>query len=438
MNSETQRIVVVGGGFGGLRVVRGLGRAPAQITLIDRRNFHLFQPLSYQVATGALAPGDITYPLRALFDRQPNVRVVLGEVAGIDVAQRLVRLSRDAAGSHPDPIAYDKLVVASGSAYSYFGHDEWAEIAHEVKSLESALMVRSRLLSAFERAELERDSERRRAAMTFVVVGGGPTGVEIAGQISELARDTLRRDFRNIDPRDARILLLEGEDRLLTSFPTSLSASAQRSLVSLGVTPMLGQLVVDIQEGTVTVKGSDGATQTIRTDTVVWAAGVKASELASDLAQQIGAQTDRAGRLDVTPDLTLPGHPEISALGDMVRVGDTVYPGVAPVAIQQGNYVAHRIMAELAGRPHAPFRYHDKGNLATIGRARAVADFGHGKLKVSGLIAWLLWVGVHLWYLIGFQNRAVVFLRWIFSFITRGRGSRIISAQSLSPRAGSD
>ena len=438
MNSETQRIVVVGGGFGGLRVVRGLSRAPAQITLIDRRNFHLFQPLSYQVATGALAPGDITYPLRALFDRQPNARVVLGEVAGIDVQQRLVRLSSDATGTHPDPIPYDKLVVASGSTYSYFGHDEWAAIAHEVKSLESALMVRSRLLSAFERAELERDSDRRRAAMTFVVVGGGPTGVEIAGQIGELARDTLRRDFRNIDPRDARILLLEGEDRLLTTFPTSLSASAQRSLVSLGVTPMLGQLVVDVQEGTVTVKGSDGATQTIPTDTVVWAAGVKASELATDLAQQIGVQTDRAGRLDVQPDLTLAGHPEISALGDMIRVGETVYPGVAPVAIQQGNYVAHRILAELAGQPHRAFRYRDKGNLATIGRARAVADFGHGKLKVSGVLAWLLWVGVHLWYLIGFQNRAVVFLRWIFSFLTRGRGSRIISAQSLSPRDRSD
>jgi NADH dehydrogenase len=428
MTATTPRIVVVGGGFGGLRVVRGLARAPVQITLIDRRNFHLFQPLSYQVATGALAPGDITYPLRGLFAGQDNVSVVLGEVARVDVERRLVHLSFDATGTDPEPIAYDRLIVACGSSYSYFGHDEWAGVAHEVKSLESALKVRSSLLSAFEAAELTHDDAQRRAAMTFVVVGGGPTGVEIAGQIGELARDTLKRDFRHIDPRDARILLVEGEERLLTAFPASLSARAEEALSALGVTTVLGRLVVDIADHVVTLKARDGTTETIEAETVVWAAGVRASGLGSALAAQVGASTDHAGRLDVGPDLTLPGHPEITALGDMVRVGEKVYPGVAPVAIQQGTYVAKRIRDELAGQPHKPFRYRDKGNLATIGRGRAVADFGNGKLKVWGLPAWLLWVGVHLWYLVGFENRAVVFLRWAISFVTRGRGSRIISA----------
>ncbi|MEA2168921.1 MAG: hypothetical protein QOF76_2221 [Solirubrobacteraceae bacterium] len=427
MSSSPHRVVVIGGGFGGLRVVHGLRKADVEITLIDRRNFHLFQPLSYQVATGALAPGDVTYPLRALFSDEHNVRVVLGDVEGFDVEQRLVLLASDAQGDHPDPIPYDTLVVAAGSAYSYFGHDDWAAVAGEVKSLESALAVRTKLLSAFERAELTRDGDEQRAAMTFVVVGGGPTGVEIAGQIGELARDTLKHDFRTIDSRDARILLVEGEDRLLGAFPKSLSKKAEKSLSALGVTTLLGKMVVDIKADSVTLKSKDGAAETIATDTVVWAAGVKASDLAGKLAEQIGSETDRAGHLTVEPDLTLPGHPEITALGDMVKVGDTLYPGVAPVAIQQGHYVAKRIRADLEGRESKPFKYLNKGNLATIGRGRAIADFGNGKLKVNGPLAWLLWVFIHLWYLVGFQNRAVVFTRWMFSYLTAGRGSRIIS-----------
>jgi NADH dehydrogenase len=429
MSTTPHRIVVIGGGFGGLRVVHGLRKTNVEITLVDRRNFHLFQPLSYQVATGALAPGDVTYPLRALFNDERNVRVVLGDVKDFDVEQRQVILASDAESDHPEPIPYDTLVVATGSAYSYFGNDQWAEIAGEVKSLESALAVRSRLLGAFERAELEHDPEKRKAAMTFVVVGGGPTGVEIAGQIGELARDTLKHDFRNIDSRDARILLVEGVDRILTAFPASLSRKAEKSLSALGVQTVLGKMVVDIQSDSVTLKGKDSQTETIGTHTVVWAAGVRASSLAARLAEQIGAETDRAGHLTVEPDLSLPGHPEIFALGDMVKVGDTLLPGVAPVAIQQGHYVAKRIRARLDGQTTKPFRYLNKGNLATIGRGRAVADFGNGKLKVNGPLAWLLWVFIHLWYLVGFQNRAVVFLRWMFSYVTAGRGSRIISAR---------
>ena len=441
MGSDPHHVVVIGGGFGGIRVVDGLRGAGVTVTLIDRRNFHLFQPLSYQVATGALAPGDITYPLRALFSDRPDVRVVLGDVDGFDLDRREVLLASDAEGEQPRPIPYDTLVVAAGSTYSYFGHEDWAQTAGEVKSLESALSVRSRLLGAFERAELTEDPDERRAATTFVVVGAGPTGVEIAGQIGELARDTLKHDYRAIDSRDARILLVEGMDRILLGFPESLSRRAVKALDGLGVTTMTGKLVVGVEPGAVTLKDGD-TTERIETDTVVWAAGVEASSLAEQLARQVGADTDKAGRVSVGDDLTLPGHPEIHALGDMVRIGDEVLPGVAPVAIQQGHYVAKHIRRTLAGEPSKPFHYVDKGNLATIGRGRAVADFGHGKLKVSGPLAWLLWLGVHLWYLVGFQNRAVVFLRWVFSFVTRGRGSRIISepvsadVASSAPRAG--
>lgn len=431
MAGAQQRVVVVGGGFGGLRVINGLKGAGVQITLIDRRNFHLFQPLSYQVATGALAPGDVTYPLRALYKDDDNVRVVLGEVKGFDVGRREVILAADASGPDPKPIPYDMLVVAAGSTYSYFGHDEWAAVAGEVKSLESALSVRSRLLAAFERAELDGDSEARRVALTFVVVGAGPTGVEIAGQIAELARDTLRHDFRAIDPAEAQILLVEGTDRVLGAFPPALSHKAEAALRKLGVTLRLDALVTDVRDGEVVLTGTDGVSETIATGTVVWAAGVQASSLAATLATATGAATDRAGRIVVAPDLTVPGHPEIWALGDMVRVGDTAPLGVAPVAIQQGKYVAKALRRRLQGRHHRPFRYFDKGNLATIGRGEAVADFGRGKLGISGPVAWLLWLTVHLWYLVGFQNRVVVFLRWFFAYVTRGRGSRIISPNAL-------
>jgi NADH dehydrogenase len=425
------RVVVIGGGFGGLQVVHKLRRAPLEVTLIDRRNFHLFQPLSYQVATGALSPGEIAYPLRAIFKRHRNVRVLMAEVSGLDLTARKVNLRPVAGVPAPASVPYDTLVVAGGSRYSYFGHDEWSEYAAEVKSLESALTVRSRILSAFEAAEAESDPERRAAWLTFAVVGGGPTGVEMAGQIGELARDTLRRDFRTIDSRTGRILLIEAADRVLTSFPPSLSAKALRSLERLGVTPLLNATVVDISADAVTVEHAGGDPERIHTRTVVWAAGVTASGLASTLGELTGAELDRAGRVAVEPDLTLPDHPEVFGIGDMVRVRSAdgtpvTFPGVAPVAMQQGRYVAKVVRARLRGHAVGPFRYRDKGNLATIGRGAAVADIKG--IKLSGFIAWLTWLFIHLWYLVGFQNRVVVFIRWGFSFFTRGRGARLITA----------
>jgi NADH:ubiquinone reductase (H+-translocating) len=429
------RVVVVGGGFGGTRAVQRLRRAAVEVTLIDRRNFHLFQPLTYQVATGALSPGEVAYPLRAMFKSAPNVRVLLAEVTGFDLAAREVLLAPVAGVDAPPSVAYDTLIVASGSSYAYFGHDEWRDVAAEVKSLESALTVRSRLLAAFERAEVETDADARSAQMTFVVVGGGPTGVEMAGQIGELARDTLPRDFRAIDSRTARILLVEATDRLLTAFPPSLSAKAARSLEELGVTPTLNRTVVGIDAESVTLQAPDGSTERVATHTVIWAAGVSASGLAAELGAQAGAETDRAGRLTVEADLTLAGHPEVLALGDMVRVrdpgGDVVtLPGVAPVAIQQGHYAAGLVADRLRGRSTPPFHYRDKGNVATIGRARAVAVLRF--VRLSGAAAWLVWLLVHLWYLIGFQNRVLVLIRWSFSFVTHGRGARLITGLEAS------
>jgi NADH dehydrogenase len=436
-HDHAHRVVVVGGGFGGLQAALKLRRAPVELTLIDRRNFHLFQPLSYQVATGALSPGEVAYPLRSIFKRNRNVRVLLAEVAGFDLERREVILR--SAGGLPalEPVPYDTLIVAGGSHYSYFGHDEWSEHAAEVKSLESALTVRSRILAAFEAAELEQDPERRAEWLTFAVVGAGPTGVEMAGQIAELARDTLRGDFRSADPATGRILLVEAADRVLTGFPPSLSKKAERSLRRLGVTPVLDSTVVDVDETGVTIRDADGATQRVPARTVVWAAGVTASGLASALAAATGAEQDRAGRVTVEPDLTLPGHPEVFALGDMVRVrGDdgspVTLPGVAPVAMQMGRYAAKAVGARLKGRTAKPFRYRDKGNLATIGRAAAVADLKG--LRLSGFLAWMTWLLVHLFYLVGSQNRLLVVIRWSISFATRGRGTRLITRAADTPR----
>ena len=441
MTAPNHNVVVVGGGFGGLQAAIGLARAPVEVTLVDRRNFHLFQPLTYQVATGALSPGEICYPLRAIFKRHRNVRVLLAEVTGFDLDSRHVRLEPRAGDSGPLAIPYDTLIVAGGSRYSYFGKDEWQVVAPEVKSLESALAVRARILGAFEAAEMEPDQERRQAWLTFVVVGAGPTGVEMAGQIAELARDTLHRDFRTIDPRQGRVLLVETADRVLTSFPPSLSRKAARSLEHLGVMPLLERMVVGIDDEAVTVKAPDDSVERIPARTVIWAAGVTASDLARELAEQAGTELDGAGRMTVETDLSLPGHPEVLALGDMVRVrGEDgtplTLPGVAPVAMQQGRYAATLVRARLRGGPLGPFHYRDKGNLATIGRARAVADLHW--LRLSGFPAWAAWLVVHLWYLIGFQNRLLVLIRWSVSFITRGRGARLISEQTaaaeLTPR----
>lgn len=442
IDDRRQRVVVVGGGFGGLQAVRKLRRAPLEVTLVDRQNFHLFQPLAYQVATGALSPAEIAAPLRGILVRQRNVGVLLAEVGGFDLERGQVVLSRTADGRRDVTLGYDTLVVAAGSQYSYFGHDEWAADAPELKSLDGALEIRTRILTAFEAAEAEPEWNRRRAWLTFVVVGGGPTGVEMAGQIAELARDTLRNDFRSIDTRTARVLLVETGDRVLTGFPPSLSRKAARALQQLGVTPLLGHTVVDVASDRVAVQAPGGEIEQVPTRTVVWAAGVAASPLAAALAAAAGVEVDRAGRVTVGPDLTLPGHPEVFAIGDMIRVADAEgalasLPGLAPVAMQQGRYVARAIRARLRGRTPPPFRYVDKGDLATIGRSKAVAHVRG--LRMSGFPAWVTWLVVHLFYLIGFQNRLLVLLRWTASFVTRGRGARLIGrSHRLRLRQGID
>jgi NADH dehydrogenase len=416
-----RKVIVVGGGFGGLQAARGLRHAPVEITLVDRQNYHLFQPLAYQVATGSLSASEIASPLRSVFKRQKNVRVVLAEAMGVDLAAHTLQLGSLPNGDEHETLAYDTLVVATGSRYSYFGHDEWRAYAPELKSLPGALDIRARILRAFEAAEVESDPARRRAWLTFVIVGAGPTGVEMAGQIAELARDTLPRDFRVADTQETRVLLVETADRVLGSFTPKLSAKAFRSLESLGVTPLTGHTVVDVGPQTVSVQDANGNVEAIPARTAIWAAGVTASSFARALADAAGVETDRAGRVTVQPDLTLAEHPDVFALGDMVRVGERVFPGVAPVAMQQGRYVARVI----AGREKGPFKYKDKGNLATIGRLRAVAEVG--PIRASGFPAWMLWLGVHLVYLIGFQNRLLVLLRWLFSFATHGRGARLIT-----------
>jgi NADH dehydrogenase len=426
------RVVVVGGGFGGIQAALKLSRMPVDVTLIDRRNFHLFQPLAYQVATGALSPAEICYPLRRIFRRRRNVEVVLAEVHDVDLEERRVMLRPVVGEVAPESIGYDTLIVSGGSEYSYFGHNEWREPAAELKSLEGALTLRNRILGAFEAAELEPDAARREEWLTFAVVGAGPTGVEMAGQIGEIARG-VSNDFREIDPSSAKILLIEAADRVLGGFPLSLSVKAARSLERLGVTVRVNAAVVDLDHDAVTVKPTEGEPERIPTRTVVWAAGVIASELAGMLARRAGHETDRAGRIEVLEDLTLPGHPDVLPIGDMIHIrqadgSDLVLPGVAPVAMQQGRHAARVVRDRLRGGQARPFHYRDKGNLATIGRAAAVADIKG--VHLSGFIAWVTWLVVHLWYLIGFQNRLLVLIRWAFSFFLRGtRGARLITFQ---------
>ncbi len=420
------RVVVIGGGFAGLRTVQSLRRTPVAITLIDRRNFHLFQPLLYQVATGSLSPGEIATPLRAIFRRQRNVRVVLGEVTGIDVARRTVAIDREAGGPAPAlEIPYDTLVVAAGMHNSYFGHDEWQHAAPALKSLEDALDIRRRILMAFEAAETEPDPERRQEWLRFVVVGGGPTGVELAGQIGEIAADTMRDQFRSFDPASAVVTLVEGAPRILLAFDDAQAAHATRALASLGVTVRTDCMVSNVDATGVDVT-HDGALERIPARTVLWAAGVAAAPLAARLAAAVGVTPDRQGRIPVAADLTVPGHPQIMVIGDLAVVPPPGAPGVAPAAMQMGRYAGTSIRTRLAGATPVPFAYTDKGNLATIGRARAVADlFG---MRFHGFLAWWLWLAVHLFYLIGFQNRVLVLVRWSWSFLTRGRGARLITS----------
>jgi NADH dehydrogenase len=413
-----QRVVIVGGGFGGLLAARGLRGADVEVTLVDRQNYFLFQPLAYQVATGSLSSVEIATPLRTALRRARNVRVVLGDAVGFDLEARTVAVDEQPTGQRVE-LPYDVLAVAGGSRYSYFGHDEWAEFAPELKTLDGALDLRDRVLLAFEAAEVETDDAARAAWLTFVVVGAGPTGVEMAGQIAELARDVLPREYRDVDTRRARVLLVEAGGRVLSAFSDRLSRSAEGQLRSLGVTPLLRTTVVDIDADAVEVE-ADGRRERIPSRTKVWAAGVAAAPVAGLLAQAAGAETDRAGRLVVEPDLTVGGHREVFAFGDMVAVRGQELHGVAPVAMQQGRHVARSIREDT----RTPFRYRDKGELATIGRARAV-----GTIKgfpLSGFVAWAAWLGVHIVYLVGVQNRVLVLTRWAFAYFTRGRAARVI------------
>jgi NADH dehydrogenase len=428
----SHRVVIVGGGFGGLNAARELGRDPrVRVTLVDRRNFHLFQPLLYQVATGALSPGDIAQPLRSILRRNRNTTVLLGEVVGLDPERREVLLSDGG------PIPYDTLVVATGARHSYFGRDDWAAYAPGLKSVDDATEIRRRILIAFEAAEREQNAERRAEWMTFVVVGGGPTGVELAGALGEIANDTLRRDFRSIHPPDARIILVEALERVLPPYPPDRSASAQRQLERLGVEVRTAARVVHIDERSVRLQVGD-AKEELPTRTVLWAAGVQASSFARAVAAATGATTDRAGRIIVQPDLTIPDHPEIYALGDAAlqpwRTGRPV-PGVAQGAIQPGRYVGRAIRARLAGRPVKPFRFRDKGDVAVIGRLAGVTNIGWlGPFgRQGGFTAWLMWLVIHIFYLIGFANRIVVVVRWAWSFFTSGRGTRLITGSPLLP-----
>jgi NADH dehydrogenase len=426
------RVVIVGGGFGGLYAAKGLGGDDlVDVTLVDRRNFHLFQPLLYQVATGALSPGEIAQPLRAVLRKRRNVTVLLGEAKGIDPERRDVLLSDGG------PIAYDTLVVATGARHAYFGNDDWAPLAPGLKTIEDAIEIRRRILIAFEAAEREADPERRREWMTFVVVGGGPTGVELAGALGEIANDTLRNDFRSIHAPDARILLVEALDRILPTYPPRLSASAVRQLERLGATVRTKTRVVRIEEGHAHVETPTGP-ERIPTRTILWAAGVQASSFGRHVADALGVETDKAGRIEVGTELTVAGHPEVFVVGDLAvakqRNGKPV-PGVAPAAIQEGSYVAKAIRRRVRGEPAEPFRYRDRGDVATIGRLSGVADirwlgpFG----RLSGFIAWVMWLGIHIFYLIGFANRIVVTVRWAWSFLTRGRSTRLITEGELLP-----
>jgi NADH dehydrogenase len=415
-----RQVVIIGGGFGGLYAAKALRHAPVEVTLLDRRNFHLFQPLLYQVATGSLAPGDIAAPLRSVLRKQKNTKVLLGEAVDLDPVHRTVIL---ADGELP----YDYLIVATGSDNYYFGHEHWEQDAPGLKSIEDATRIRHKILYAFEAAEKETDPIKRRAWLTFVIVGGGATGVELAGALGEIANDVLKDEFRSIRPQDAEIILLEGTPRVLPPFTPDLSHAAERSLIGLGVRPRTGVKVTGVDEHGVEISTAKG-TERIETRTVLWGAGVRGSAFGVKLAERTGADLDRGRRIIVNNDCTIPGHPEIFVIGDLAHFEDEhgrLVPGVAPPAIQEGHYVANVIQRRPSGKPITPFHYWDKGSLAVIGRAAGVAEFG--SFHFSGLFAWLAWLFVHLMYLAGFQNRVVVFIRWGFSYLTFNRGARLIT-----------
>jgi len=418
---QTPHVLILGGGFAGLYAAKALRRAPVRVTVVDRRNHHLFQPMLYQVATAGLNPSDIASPIRSILRGSKNTDVLLAEAARVDVSARRVQFSDGTSES------YDYLIVATGAHHSYFGHDAWEPLAPGLKSLEDALEIRRRVLLAFERAEREPDPVRRHELLTFVVVGGGPTGVEMAGAVAEIRRYALRRDFRHIDPAEATVLLLEGGPRLLPAYPPSLSTEAKKELRRLGVEVRTETFVTNIRPGAVEAAG-----WVIPTQTVIWAAG----NTASPLLKGLHAPLDRMGRVIVEPDCTIPSHPEVFVLGDAAafnhQEGGTL-PGLCPVAIQMGEYAARTIRSDLAGRPRKPFHYWDKGQLAVIGRGQAVADIW--RLHFGGFIAWLAWIFVHIFFLIGFRNRVLVLLEWAWSYLTYSRGARLITGEAPSAPA---
>jgi NADH dehydrogenase len=431
--TDRHRVVVIGSGFGGLFGTRALrGRDDVEVTLVARTAHHLFQPLLYQVATGILSEGEIAPSTREVLARQRNARVILGDVTAIDLTARTVT---SVVLGQQTVTPYDSLLVAAGSGQSYFGHDEFAEHAPGMKSVDDALELRGRIFGAFELAELAETEEEADRALTFVVVGAGPTGVEMAGQIAELANRTLRHDFRRIDPRRARILLVDGLDTVLPGFGEQLGGAARRRLEQMGVEVHLGTMVTGVDATGVQLHHSDGRAERVEALTKVWAAGVEASPLGAQLAEQSGARTDRSGRVLVEPDLTLPGHPEVFVVGDMIALDDL--PGVAQVAIQGARHAADAIGRRLDGEPAAgPFAYRDKGSMATISRFSAVASIG--RLRFSGFVAWLLWLGVHLVYIIGFKQRVTTLLHWAISFIGRGRTERVATEQQVFARQALD
>jgi NADH dehydrogenase len=421
------RVVIIGGGFAGLNAAKALKRADVEVTLIDRRNFHLFQPLLYQVATGALSPGEIAAPIRHVLRHHGNAKVLLGEVVGIDAKARTVTTARGLT------VGYDTLIVAAGATDNYFRNPEWSSIAPGLKSIENATDIRSNILMAFEAAEQERDLEKRKAQLTFVVIGGGATGVEMSGAISEISRDIIRKDFRSINTADALVLLVEGSERVLASYPPDLSQSALDQLHKVGVKTRLKTMVTEVDHDGVTVKSGE-VSDRIAARTVIWAAGVKANSLGKLVAEQTGAETDHMGRVVVEPDTSIKGHPEILVIGDLANFSHQTghpLPGVAQVGIQMGHYAATLIEHRLRNEPMKPFSYWDKGNMATIGRAAAVAEIG--KLHFGGFLAWALWLVVHLMYLVGFQNRIVVLMQWVYSYATFNRGARLITGKAELP-----
>jgi len=419
-------VVIIGGGFGGLYAAKRLRRAPVHVTLLDRRNFHLFQPLLYQVATGGLSPANIASPLRAILKRQQNTQVLLAEAADIDVANHRVILCDGA-------LPYDFLIVAAGAQDNYFGHDLWQSHAPGLKTVEEATDIRGRILRAFEAAERESDPQRRRALLTFVIVGGGATGVEMAGAIAELSHHTLRGNFKHINPADARIVLLEGMERVLPPYVPKLSARAHAALVRLGVTVRTNTFVTDIQADAVTMRCGEQS-ERLETRTVLWAAGVRGSSLGAALAKTSGVELDRAGRIVVQPDLSLPGHAEVFVIGDLANYSHQTgkpLPGVAQVAMQEGRYVADLIQQRLRGGMLPPFRYKDRGSMAVIGRNAAVVDLGW--IRFSGFLAWYIWLLVHLVSLIQFGNKVLVLIQWAANYVTRNRSARLITGENPLP-----